>query len=273
MARMLRRAGAAVAVVGVVALSVVSSGSAVAATSGPSTLCTITGLPSTSKAVVVPHVINATVNTCANENTPPNQPCSFGVDQSGLVTLHVYECTLPIPGLGVPTIPLPGGSGGGAGGGSPPPPSSGGTGGSGGTGASSAQDNGAANAQVAGPAPSGQSGGGTPAAQRASASRAVVRSVRLSANRRSVAVAVQCAAAPSVCETVAAVLVGKKLVTKALIAAIPPHAVVIYRFRLTAAGIRAVRRGTILRAVAMTNSASGLTESVKALRVKRLGKH
>jgi hypothetical protein len=64
----------------------------VAAATGPSTICTAAGLPSTSQGVVVPHVINATVNTCGNEKTPPTPPCSFAIDQAGLAHLRVYAC-------------------------------------------------------------------------------------------------------------------------------------------------------------------------------------
>ena len=63
-----------------------------ASATGTSTFCSAAGLPSTSKGVVVPHVINATVNTCANEKTPTNPPCSFAVDRPGLVHLRVYAC-------------------------------------------------------------------------------------------------------------------------------------------------------------------------------------
>jgi hypothetical protein len=99
-------------VLGTVAMC--GAGSAVAAADGPSTICTMTGLPSTSTGVVVAHVINATINTCANEKTPPNPPCSFTFDQPGVTYLRIYACgPLAVPvaaGQASPSTLLPFGS-------------------------------------------------------------------------------------------------------------------------------------------------------------------
>ena len=104
-------------VLGAAALWLVAGG--VATADGPSTLCTMTGLPSTSTGVVIPHVINATVNTCANEKTPPNPPCSFTYDLPGVAHLRIYACgpvTVPVSlGPPNPSTLLPFGS-------STPPP-------------------------------------------------------------------------------------------------------------------------------------------------------
>jgi hypothetical protein len=257
MARKLRRLGILTAMLSV---AVVSNGNGTAAGAGPSPLCTTTGAPSTSKSVVVPHVISATLNTCADE-TPPSQPCSLGADQSGAVALSVYECnpSISLPGA-VPTPQVPGGGGGG---GTSPPPGSAGT-----SGSSSSPADAGATPPPAAPGPHGQATGAKPAGQPASAPRAVIRSMRLSANRRRIAVVVQCASATQICNTRLTVYVGSRRVTKTLGSAITPSASMYYGFSLTPAGIRAVRRGTALRGVAVTSSSYGQAHSTLVLRVK-----
>jgi hypothetical protein len=259
MARKLRNAAVLAAML---SAGVVSNGTGTAAGAGPSALCTMTGLPSESQSVVVPHVVNATVNTCADERTPPNQACSVGADQSVVVELGVSDCTPPLPGPGgVPALTLPSGPGGG-GGASPPPAGSSGTGSS----SPSAPDAGAT-PPVGASVPNGPAAGPKPAAQRASAARAVIRSMRLSASRRRIAVVVQCTSATQICNTQVAVYVRGRRVTRTLGSSIRPRTIAIYGLSLTPTGIRAVRRGIALRGVAVTTSLYGQVSSASVLRV------
>lgn len=105
MAWMLKRASVAAGT----AVAVAALGATGASAAGRSTVCNAAGAPDSSTTVGVPHVVHATVNTCGAENTPPNPPCSFAVDQPGLIHLKIYACqpvTIPVS-FGPAGVPNP----------------------------------------------------------------------------------------------------------------------------------------------------------------------